>query len=361
MKQVRNKLFLTGPVEVREDVLEQMSKPVIGHRTPEYQKLFNNVVTKLQKLLSTKNRCFVSNSSALGVMEACVRNCVNANSLNLVNGAFGERWANIVEMNGKHCDRLEVEWGKAITAEMVEEKLSTGKYDSFMMVHNETSTGVINPLEEIAEIVKKYPDMIFMVDCVTSMAGVNIEVDKLGIDVALASNHKCFALPPIMAVFSCSQKALDRSSKNENRGFYFDFQLFLKHHQNSFPPTSPSVSIMYAMDYQLDKILEEGIINRNKRHIEMAEFTRNWAKDNHFGLFAQSGFESPTVTCVKNTKGINVGDLIENVKQNHNMVFSNGYRQLKEVTFRIGHLGDITLPEIKELLNAITEEIKNND
>jgi len=243
---------------------------------------------------------------------------------------------------------------------MVEEQLKTNNYDSFFMVHNETSTGVMNPLEDISKIVKQYPDIIFIVDCVTSMGGVNIEVDSLGIDIALSSNHKCFALPPIMSVFSCSQKALDRSNEVKNRGFYFDFQLFLEKYEKSFTVTSPSVSLMYAMDYQLDKILHEGIVNRNNRYIEMAEYTRKWAINNNLDLFAEPGFESPTVTCVSNNKLINIADLIEKIKSNYKIVFSNGYGKLKEATFRIGHLGDINLSEIKFLLNTIEKEITKN-
>ena len=360
-KPSHNKLFLTGPVEVRTDVLEQMKKPLIGHRTPEFQMLYQSVTKKLEKLLQTQNKCFISNSSAIGVMEASVRNCIKEKSLNLVNGAFGERWANIAEMNGKTCDRLEVAWGDAITADMVEDKLKTGSYDSFFMVHNETSTGVMNPLEEISQVVKNYPEMLFIVDCVTSMGGVNINVDKLGIDIALASNHKCFALPPIMSVFSCSDRVLERSKEIDSRGYYFDFQLYFEKYEKSFTVTSPSVSLIYAMDYQLDKILEQGIINRNNSYIEMAEYTRNWALKNDLALFAQPGYESPTVTCIKNNKSINIASLIENVKVNHKAVFSNGYGNLKEKTFRIGHLGDITLPEIKFLLNAIEGEIKKVD
>jgi aspartate aminotransferase-like enzyme len=360
-KPSHNKLFLTGPVEVRPDVLEQMKKPLIGHRTPEFQELYQSVTKKLQELLYTQNKCFISNSSAIGVMEASVRNCIKNKSLNLVNGAFGDRWANIAEMNGKKCDRLEVKWGNAITPDMVDDKLKTGNYDTFFMVHNETSTGVMNPLEEISQVVKKYPEMLFVVDCVTSMGGVKINVDELGIDIALASNHKCFALPPIMSVFSCSDRVLERAKEIDNRGYYFDFQLYFEKYEKSFTVTSPSVSLVYAMDYQLDKILDQGITNRNNSYIKMAEYTRNWALKNDLGLFAETGYESPTVTCVKNKKSLNVASLIEKVKLNHKIVFSNGYGDLREKTFRIGHLGDITLPEIQFLLNSIEEEIKKID
>lgn len=355
---MNNKLFLTGPVEVREDVLDQMNKPMIGHRTPEFRELFESITVKLQELLNTKHRCLISSSSALGIMEGCVRNCVMERSLNLVNGAFGERWAKIVELNGKHCDRLEVDYGKGITAAMVEEKLAENSYDSVFLTHNETSTGVINPLPEIAEVVKQYPHIIFMVDCVTSMGGVNIDVDEWGIDVALSSNHKCFALPPIMTVFSCSQKAFDRSKRVKNRGFYFDFQLFEKNFDKSYTVTSPPIPQMFAMNYQLDKMLQEGLQDRYARHQGMAEYTRRWAIENGFALFAEEGFESPTVTCIENTKGIPVNETISKVKEKYHMEFATGYRDLNEKTFRIGHLGDITLEEVKELLEAIKEEIE---
>ena len=353
------KLFLTGPVEVRPDVLDQMSKPVIGHRTPEFKALFRRVTGKLQTLLHTRNRVFLSSSSAMAIMEACVRNCVRKKSLNLVNGAFGERWTAVTEACGKECEKYEVEWGQAFDLNHIDQRLASGEFDCLCVVHNDTSVGAINPIEEISKIVKKYPDVLFLVDSVTSMAGVKLEVDKLGIDVTFASNHKCFSLAPIMTMFVCSDRALERSKEMKGKGYYLDFELFLKHHNNNTTLVSPPIPQIYALDYQLDKMFEEGLENRYKRHEDMGKYIREWAIMNGFGIFPAPGMESPTVSCLRNTKGIDVPEMIERVKEKHGMAFSNGYRAIAGKTFRIGHLGDITLDEIKGLLKALGEEINN--
>ncbi|MEM5872090.1 MAG: aminotransferase class V-fold PLP-dependent enzyme, partial [Candidatus Aenigmatarchaeota archaeon] len=205
------KLFIPGPVEVYPDVLKEIARPMIGHREEAFHELFADTITKLKKVLYTNNDIFLSTSSATGVWEACVRNCIDKKALIFVNGAFSDHWHKVAIANEKKIDRFDIEWGKAVKPEMIDEKLSTGEYDSFLFVHNETSTGVANPLYEIAEVVKKYPDIVFMVDAVSSMTGMKIEVDKLGIDVCLASVQKAFALPPGLAVFTVSEKAYKRA------------------------------------------------------------------------------------------------------------------------------------------------------
>ena len=350
------KLFIPGPTEVREEIRQELAKPMIGHRSGEFKKLFSEVSPKLQKLLYTNNKVFLSTSSALGVMEAAVRNCAKERALNLVCGSFSDRWAKMIGECGKEGDTIEVDMGKGITAEMVKEKLESNTYDSVFLTHNETSTGVMNPLEEIAEVVKQYPDIVFMVDSTSCMSGVKIDVDKLGIDVCLASVQKCFALPPGLALFSCSEKALERSKEVPNRGYYFDFQQFLKYYEKQNTISTPAIPQIFALNKQMDRMFEEGLDNRFARHKEMAEFTRAWAIDNGFELFPEKGFESLTLTCINNNKGINVADTISKVKEK-GMEFSNGYRDIKEKTFRIGHMGDLTLDEVKELTEAISEAI----
>ncbi len=347
-------LFIPGPTEVRPEILKEMSKPMIGHRSKEFTQLYEKVIPKLKKVLYTDQKVFLSTSSSTGVMESAVRNCSNKKILSCVCGAFSDRWNKIAEANGKDADRIEVEWGKAIKPEMVDKALSTGKYDAITFVHNETSTGVMNPLEEVAEVMKKYPDVMFLVDAVSSMVGYKIEVDKLGIDVCLAGVQKCWALPPGLTVFSVSDKALEKAKTVKNRGYYFDFLTFLKYddkrHQT---PATPAISIIYALDKQLDNILAEGPENRFKRHREMAEITRTWTKK-YFGLFAEPGYESPTVTAVKNTRDISVSDLREKLNEK-GYAISDGYGKLKQQTFRIAHMGDHTVEDIKKLLSVIDD------
>jgi predicted phosphoserine aminotransferase len=309
---------------------------------------------KVQKLLYTQNHVFMSTSSSTGMMEGAIRNCVAKRCLNCVCGAFSHRWHEITLANGKEADALEVEWGQAILPEMIDERLATGEYDAIALVHNETSTGVMNPLEEIAEVMKKYPDITFMVDAVSSMAGVKIEVDKLGIDVILAGVQKAFALPPGLTVVAVSEKALKRAEQVKDRGYYFDFLVFKRYlDDRQQTPTTPAIPHLYALNKQMDNIFTEGLENRFARHREMADYVRSWAKEN-FALFAQPGYESNTVTAIKNTKGISVVGLNEELAKRGAMI-SNGYGKLKEKTFRIAHMGDLQLADTEELLGWIDE------
>ena len=353
---MHKKLFIPGPTEVRPEILEELARPMIGHRSKEFSELLMEVTPKVQKLLYTENPVFISTSSSTGMMEGAIRNCVAKRCLNCVNGAFSKRWYEITLANGKEADPLEVEWGKAILPEMIEERLKTGRYDALALVHNETSTGVMNPLEEIAEVMRDYPDVIFMVDAVSSMAGVKIEVDRLGIDVILAGVQKCFALPPGLAVVAVSEKALKKAEKVKDRGYYFDFLVFKRYlEERRQTPTTPSIPHLYALNKQMDEIFAEGLEERFARHKAMADHVRAWAREN-FALFAQPGYESDTLTAITNTKGISVAALNEELGR-RGAAISNGYGKLKEKTFRIAHMGDLQLEDIKELLDWIDEII----
>ena len=347
------RLFIPGPTEVSKDILDVMSTPMIGHRSKEFSALYESVIPKAKKVLYTDNKVFLSTSSATGLMEGSIRNCVKERALNLVCGAFSKRWHLITKANGKEADAVEVEMGQAITAEMVKDALKTGKYDAVTLVHNETSTGVMNPIEEIAEVMKEFPDVCFLVDAVSSMSGVKIEVDTLGIDVCLAGVQKCFALPPGFAICSVSEKALKKAETIDNRGYYFDFLTFLKYDGKHQTPTTPVISLIYAFDKQLDRMLEEGLENRYARHLEMANYVRDWTRK-YFDFFPDEKYLSVTLTAVKNTRGISVADLNTELAKK-DAVISNGYGKLKEKSFRIAHMGDLTLDDMKWLISQINE------
>jgi len=348
------KLFIPGPTHVRDEILEAMATPMIGHRSKDYVALQADVTPKLQTLLYTQNRVFLSASSSTGLMEAAVRNCVAKKCLNTVCGAFSKRWHEITVSNGKPADKLEVPMGQAITAAMVDEALSKGEYDAITIVHNETSTGVMNPLEEIAEVLRKYPDVCFLVDAVSSMAGAKIEVDELAIDVCLAGVQKCFALPPGLAVASVSQKALDRAAEVPDRGFYFDFLVLQKYlDERGQTPSTPAISHIYALNRQMDDILTEGLENRWQRHRTMAAFVQDWAR-RHFALYSDERYLSPTVTNVHNTRGISVAGLNGELALRGAMI-SNGYGSLKETCFRIAHMGDLTMDDMEWITGQIED------
>lgn len=355
---MHKKLFIPGPTEVRDDVLQKMATPMIGHRSKEASKLQRDISEKMMKLFYTKNQVMLSTTSGSGFMEAAIRCCTKKRAAVFAVGAFGKRWHDMAKGNGVPADLFEVEWGNHTTPEMVDEALATGKYDVVTVTHNETSTGVMNPVAEIGEVVKKYPDVVFCIDTVSSAAGAKIEVDKWGVDICITSTQKALALPPGLAICTISEKAIERAKTVENRGFYLDLvkiysTIQKKDHQY---PSTPNESLMFALDYQLDKIMEEGIENRFNRHTEMANYVRSWAKKN-FELLAEEKYASNTVTCVKNTKGISVKDL-NNELGKRGFMISNGYGDLKEKTFRIAHMGDITLAEVKELIENIEDILK---
>ncbi len=351
------KLFIPGPTEVRRDILDAQATPLIGHRMKAFTELYTGIISKLKELLKTNNFITVLTASGTAFMEGAIRNCVHKDVLCCVNGAFSDRWLKIAQKCDKTADAITLDWGKAVKPEMIEEKLKSKKYEAVTVVQNETSTGVRNPIEDIAKVIKNYPDVLLLVDTVSSLMGDKIDIDDLNIDVCLASSQKAFALPPGLAVCAISEKALKKAETVKGRGHYCDFvgikDYFDKKGQT---PSTPAITLMYAMDRQLDKFKSEGMENRYKRHVDMAHYVQAWAKEK-FSLFAESGYESVTVTCINNTKKIGVADLNTELGK-RGLAISNGYGKLKEQTFRIAHMGDLTLDEIEELIKHIDEILK---
>jgi len=354
------RLFIPGPVKVNEDVLQQLARPTLGHRGKEYAQLHRETVEMLKKILFTDQNVFLSTSSASGIWEASIRNCVDFDETVLCTccGAFSDKWSDVAKSCGRNVDELKVDWGKPILSEMIDEKLATGKYAAVTLMYNETSTGLTNPLYEISRLMKqKYPDVLVFVDAVSAMVGLPLHFDDLGWDVAFASVQKAFAIPPGLAVAAVSNRALEKSKDVPGRGYYFDFQLFAQSNAKNQTPTTPVIPHIMALNYQCKKLLAEGMENVWKRHEQMAECVRAWAKEK-FELFCEQQYASNTLTTIKNTRGINVAETINVIQQKHNTVFGNGYGKLKEQTFRIAHMGDITLDDLKELLSWIDDEIR---
>ncbi len=350
---MHDKLFTPGPTEVRSELLNELANPQIHHRTVEFKELYNDIQVNLKKLLYTDNPVLLFTSSSTGAMEAAVTNGVKKRCLNLVNGAFGQRWHEITLMNGVPCDKLELEWNKAIKPEMVEKQLATGKYDAVTLVSNDTSTGILNPIKEIGEVIKKYDDILFLVDAVSAMAGTEIRVDDWGIDMCLAGLQKAFALPAGLAVASTSDKLLARAEKVENRSYYFNLPLMYKYHKRSQTPSTPAIPQMFSLKKQLEDIVAgEGLENRFKRHQEMASYVQEWAVK-YFDIYPEKGYWSQTVTCVLNTRDISVNQLNKELVEKYNCRIANGYGDLKNKCFRIAHMGDMNMVDIKGLLSII--------
>ena len=350
------KLFIPGPVNVAPEIFEAMSQPMIGHRMKEYAELHGRVKANLKRLMSTESRVFLATSSAFGVMEGAVRNLVKGRCANFCNGAFSDKWHDVTSRCGKEADAIKVPWGQPITAELVEQTLASGKYDSMTMIHNETSTGVLSPLPEIAQVMKKYPEVIFIVDTVSSMSAMPIALDELGIDCCIFGVQKAFALPPGLTVFTASEKALERARSVENRGYYFDFIEFATNDEKDNTPSTPCISLIYGLDCQLQRFFAEGLEARWARHSTMAERTRRWALEQGFGLFAPEGARSVTLTSVANSRGVDLAGIKKRLGEK-GYAFDDGYGKIKGQTFRIAHMGDLQPAELEEFLAVLDDEL----
>ncbi len=349
------KLFIPGPIEVSEKTMRAFSRPMIGHRSKDFQALNAAIQPQLQEVFYTKQPVFVSTSSAWGVMEGAIRNLVSKKVLNCMSGAFSDKWFDVAKKCGKEAEALQVEWGQPILPEAIEAKLATGEFDAITLIHNETSTGTMNPLAEIAATVRKFPEVQFIVDCVSSFSAMRIPFDELGIDVMLAGTQKALALPAGAAVFTVSEKAYAKAATMKDRGYYFDFLEFRKNQESSMTPTTPSISHFYALQSKLEDIFAEGLEARYARHLENAKVTRAWAKERGFNLFPKEGYESITLTCLSNNRNVDLAKLNGLLRTKYSCVIDGGYGKIKGTSFRISHMGDESTENIRQLLGWIDD------
>lgn len=353
------KLHIPGPVEVSEKTFKALCSPMVGHRGQGFKDLYAKIQPQLQQLLSTQQLVYLSTSSAWGVMEGAVRNLVQKKVLNCMCGAFSDKWFEVAKKCGKQAEALQVDWGSPIRAEAIDQKLATGGFDALTLIHNETSTGTMSPLAEVAALKKKYPDVMFIVDAVSSMSAVPLKFDELGIDVLLAGTQKAFALPPGLAVFVCSPAALAKATTAKDRGYYFDFLEFQKNAELNMTPSTPSIPHIYALSSKLDEFFAEGLENRYARHRRTNQMTRDWAARHGFTLFPDKGFESLTLTCVNNgaKPGGRTVDVVklQKLTKDQGFLIDGGYGKIKGTTFRLSNMGDETEATMNQLYAALDQ------
>jgi aspartate aminotransferase-like enzyme len=351
------KLHIPGPVEVSEKTLQAFRSPMIGHRGQGFKDLYAKIQPQLQALFYTRQLVYLSTSSAWGVMEGAIRNLAAKKVLCCMCGAFSDKWLDVSQRCGKAADALQVPWGSPIRAEAVDAKLATGQYDALTLIHNETSTGVMSPITEIAALKRKYPDVMFIIDSVSSLSAVKLPFDDLGIDVLLAGTQKAFAMPPGLALFACSQAALAKAALQKDRGYYFDFVEFQKNAEGSMTPSTPSIGHVYALESKLEDMFTEGLDARYARHAKLSQLTRDWAQTNGFELFPEKGFESMTLTCVSNgaRPGGRVVDVakLQKLVKDQGFLIDGGYGKIKGTTFRISNMGDETEATMRSLYAAL--------
>jgi aspartate aminotransferase-like enzyme len=352
------KLYIPGPIQVSEKTFRAFCKPMIGHRSGEFKKLYGGIQPRLKELFMTQQPVFLSTSSAWGVMEGAIRNLVGSGKvLNCMCGAFSDKWFDVSKKCGKEAEALQVEWGQPIRGEQVRQKLQQGGFDAVTLIHNETSTGVMSPLAEIAAVVREFPEVQLIVDSVSSFSVVPIPMDELGIDVLLTGSQKALAMPPGLALFSVSEKAFARAEQVKGRGYYFDFIEFRKNQLEDMTPSTPSISHIYALESKLEDIFNEGVSQRHARHAQLNDLVGQWVVRNGFEFFAPEGFRSKSLTCVANNREIDVPAMLKNLKERHGIVLDGGYGKLKGKTFRISNMGDETLESMTALLAALDDSL----
>lgn len=350
-------LFVPGPVDVDPEVLSAQSQAMLPHRSQEFESIYRRARENARQLFDTESRVFVVTCSGTGLQEAAIRNLAKQDVLSCVNGAFSQRWYEVAKTNGKQADRLEVEWGQPITPQIVAEALKRKEYDLITLVHNETSTGVQNPIQEITALVRRAsPNTLISLDAVSSLGGIKIEMDAWGLDMVLASTQKCLALPPGLALAAVSDRALAFAQKVPERGWYFDLVRMETHLNKDSTPATPAISLIFALDMQLDRIINEGLENRFSRHSAMAGQVQDWVLANGFEIFAQEGYRSKTVTTVSNTLSLDIAEL-NTFLMSKGMQIADGYGKLRGSTFRIAHMGETQIEDINNLLTALDEFI----
>lgn len=346
------KLFIPGPIAVSEKTLRAMTQPMIGHRSTDFVALYQSIQPDLRALFSTQDPVYLSTSSAWGVMEGAIRNLTQKKVLCCMNGAFSDKWLDVAQRSGLAAGALKFEWGQPVDPEALRQELATGQYDTVTLIHNETSCGCMSDLPAIAAVLRQFPDVISIVDTVSSFSTLPIKKDELGLDVIITGSQKALALPPGLSLLSPSKRALARAALCRTRGYYFDLLEFQKNHEAGMTPSTPVIPLIYALRSKLDDIKAEGAEARYARHARLNQTVRDHVLAKGFRLFPREGFGSVSLNCFANTLNVDLPALNKILKSKHGLVIDGGYGKLKGKTFRISNMGDETDETIAAMLRA---------
>jgi aspartate aminotransferase-like enzyme len=330
---------------------------MIGHRGKDIEGLLAAVQPGLQAVFRTQRPVYIATSSATGLMEAAVRNGARKRVLSLVNGAFSERFYKISVACGLETDKLDAPLGQGFSADQLAAALKGKDYDAVTVVHSETATGALNPIEQLAKAAHAAGDVVLLVDSVSGMAGARVETDAWGLDYVLTGAQKAFAIPPGLAFCVASENVLERAKQKKDRGVYFDLIEFDKYIRKNQTPNTPAVSLMFALQVQIEHILAEGIEARWARHQAMAERTWRWVDEMRergiaISVLSPEGYRSPTVTCIRMPEGKS-GSAVTSAMKSKGFVIASGYGSEKDLMIRIGHMGEHSVEELDVLLDAL--------
>jgi len=348
------RFFVPGPTEVRPEILDVMRRAMIFHRTREMEALMARVTPRLGRVFGTSRPVHVVTASGTAAMELAIRSGAGRHVLSVVHGDFGERFAGIAEACGRKVTRLESEPGEVVPLDRVHDALRTGRFDTVTVTHSETSTGVLADVRGVCAIAQEQHDCLVLVDGVSSVGAVATEMDAWGADAVVTASQKALALPPGLAFAAVSDRFLARARTLDDRGVYLDVLRFEEFTARGQSPTTPAVSLLYALDLQLEDVEREGLEARYARHAGMARRCAEWAERASaaaldVSVVARAGHRSPSVTALRTA---NPRALAAKMKE-QGYTLGGGQAPLRDTTFRIGHMGDHTVAGVDALLEVL--------
>jgi aspartate aminotransferase-like enzyme len=343
------KFFIPGPTECRSEVLAAMAGPMIPHRSPQFEALFAGAQVGLKEVFQTKRPVMITASSATGLMESALRCLPPGRVLCLVNGAFSQRFAAISVACGHESDRYEVEWGEVHDPQRVDELLSKKQYSAVTVVHSETSTGARNPIRDISDIAHARGARC-LIDSVSGAGGIELRFDAWNLDFVLTGSQKALALPPGLGFAVASESFIADAKRAPNRGVYFDLVELDTFAAQNQTPSTPAVSLFYALREQVRAIIAEGIESRWARHTAMATMMDEWS-DHTLPNIVTKGARAQTVSTLRLPEGLKSSEFLAGVAA-RGFVVASGYGKLRDTTIRIGHMGDHSVETLRPCLEA---------
>ncbi|MCL2870833.1 MAG: alanine--glyoxylate aminotransferase family protein [Coriobacteriia bacterium] len=349
-------LMTPGPTPVPADILLSMAKPITHHRTVEFEEVFKEARLGLQYIFNTKNEVLLFASSGTGAMESSIVNCFSAGDSVIVarNGKFGDREKQIAETYGLKVIDLEYAWDEVVKTEDIARELATNpSVRGVIVTQSETSTGVLNPIKEIAEVVRGYDETLMIVDSITGIGAVACETDDWGLDVVMTGSQKGLMLPPGLAAVSVSEKAWRAVERSTLPKFYFDWKKYQKSADKNTTPFTPVLTLIQGLNEVLKLMRDEGRENLIERHSLLAEAARQGVEAIGLRLFAPPEGRGSAVTPVWTPEGLPAGKIVKIMKEDYGVTITNGQDDYKDRIFRIGHLGYFGMFDIITTLTAL--------
>ncbi len=351
-------LRIPGPTFVPQTVLAASARPMINHRGPEFAALLAALTRALQDFLRTQGDVLLLTASGSGGMEAAVANTLSSGDrvLIFINGSFGERFFTICKAYGVDARRIDVPLGRAVEPDLVREELAKEKGTSaaraVLMQHNETSVGVLNPLKEIAEVVRE-AGKLFIVDSVSGAGAAELEIDEWGIDVCVTASQKAWGAPPGLAMVTMSENAWKAYERSNLPKVYFDLAAYKAALEKGATPATPAVSVVIALQESLRLMAEEGLEAILRRHQALARATRRGLQAVGLSLFADEAHASPAVTAFRPPTRVDARNLIRVLRDDYDTIVAGGTGKLEGQLLRVGHMGFVTMTDMVAFFSAL--------